>query len=1472
VGILSTLPGGTHFELDGTSMAAPHVSGAAAVLRSISPGLTVDEVEAAISDGAIDFGAAGPDNEFGAGRLDLLQSASLVLGMPLVGIGATTPNAYEAGLVPGRFTITRKGDTTSDLVVAYTISGTATPGSDYVALPGSVTIPAGAASATIVVTPIDDAEVELTETVIVTLTPNPAYLASPSQATVNVVSDEIPPDLVVTALTAPPNGGAGAPLAISDTTRNQAAPGSVAAAPSATVFYLSTDFQLDASDVQLGSRAVPALAAGASSSGTTTVTLPATLAAGRYYILAKADGNDLLVEAQEANNVTYTTVLVGADLQVSDLVAPTDSGAGISLTLTDTTRNAGSGAAIATTTSFYLSTDGTLDAGDVLLGSRAVPALAPGATNTGSTTVTLPAGTATGAYTLFARADSGDAVVETFENNNTRSATLRVGPDLTMTTFTAPATAGIGTSFSVSDTTRNAGGGTAPASTTSFYLSANGTLDASDILLGSRAVPALAPGASSSGSATLTIPASTPGGSYFLIAAADGDGAIAETSETNNIVNRGITVGADLHILTFSAPSDAGAGLTVTLTDTTRNQGAGTAAASTTSFYLSVDATLDAGDVLLGSRAVPALAGGASSAGSTTVTIPAGTATGTYNVIARADSGDVVPEAAENNNTSYRTLRVGPDLQVSALTAPASAGAGSSITVSVTTLNAGAGGAAASSTRIYLSTDWLLDAGDVQIASRAVPALGPGASDVGSVTATIPAATAGGAYYLIAVADGDGVVAETQEGNNTLNRSLLIGPDLTLAALTVPSDAGAGLAITVTDTTRNNGGGTAPASTTSFYLSMDGTLDVGDVLLGSRAVASLVAGAQDTGSVALTIPPGTATGTYTLIARADALDAVAETYENNNTTGRTIRIGPDLQMQALTVPASAGAGTTISISDSVRNAGGGGAPASTTRYYLSADSLPGGGDVLLGSRVVAALAPGASDAATLSVTIPAGTAGGSYYIVAVADDDGVVPETIESNNFTNRSILIGTDLVVTSFTAPADGGAGLALTLTDTTRNQGAGTSAPTTTGYYLSANSTLDGGDTLLGSRAVPALAAGASDTGSASVTLPAGLAVGTYYLIARADSGDAAAEVNESNNTSTRTIRVGPDLTIASITAPTTAGAGSAITVTETTQNLGGGTAPASTTYYYLSADWLYSVDDVLLGSRSVPSLAPGATSATSVSLTIPAGTPGGTRYLIAVADGDATIVETVEANNATYRSILIGADLQVSSFTVPAIGGAGLALTITDTTRNAGGGTAAASTTSYYLSADFTLDASDVLLGSRAVPSLAPGASDTGSVTVTIPAGTATGTYTVFARADAGALISETYENNNINSSTLKVGPDLSVSSLSAPIGASAGASFAVTETTRNAGGGDAAASTTRYLLSSNGLPDAGDIVLGVRAVPALGPGTTDTATVSLTIPPGTANGSYYLIAVSDADGVVAETVETNNFANRGFTVGP
>src|SRR4029453_3610144 len=109
------------------------------------------------------------------------------------------------------------------------------------------------------------------------------------------------------------------------------------------------------------------------------------------------------------------------------------------------------------------------------------------------------------------------------------------------------------------------------------------------------------------GSTTVTIPASTPAGSYYILAKAAADGLIAETSETKNIAPRAIWMGADLIISSITAPAKGGAGVTITVTDTTSNQGGATASASVTRFYLSSNSILDGTDMPLGgSHAVPA--------------------------------------------------------------------------------------------------------------------------------------------------------------------------------------------------------------------------------------------------------------------------------------------------------------------------------------------------------------------------------------------------------------------------------------------------------------------------------------------------------------------------------------------------------------------------------------------------------------------------------------------------------------------------------------------------------------------------------------------------------------------------------------------------------------------------------------------------------------------------------------------------
>src|SRR6185295_5136673 len=152
-------------------------------------------------------------------------------------------------------------------------------------------------------------------------------------------------------------------------------------------------------------------------------------------------------------------------------------------------------------------------------------------------------------------------------------------------------------------------------------------------------------------------------------------------------------------------------------------------------------------------------------------------------------------------------------------------------------------------------------------------------------------------------------------------------------------------------------------------------------------------------------------------------------------------------------------------------------------------------------------------------------------------------------------------------------------------------------------------------------------------------------------------------------------------------------------------------------------------------------------------------------------------------------------------------------------------------------------DVLLGSRTVPILAPGASSAAPTALTIPPGTAPGTYYVIARADEGALVSETDETNNTRTALVRVSPDLLVSTLAAPAGAAAGATVSVTDTTKNQGQGTAAATTTRFYLSSNASFDPLlDIEIGNRPVPLLATGPSSAAATPVTIPPGTAAGTW------------------------------
>jgi hypothetical protein len=92
-GTTSTTNGGGYSSFSGTSGATPHVCGTVALILGANPNLTPAEVSMIIQTTAVEKGAAGKDNRYGAGRIDAYQAYLLALAMIPVELSSFTASA-----------------------------------------------------------------------------------------------------------------------------------------------------------------------------------------------------------------------------------------------------------------------------------------------------------------------------------------------------------------------------------------------------------------------------------------------------------------------------------------------------------------------------------------------------------------------------------------------------------------------------------------------------------------------------------------------------------------------------------------------------------------------------------------------------------------------------------------------------------------------------------------------------------------------------------------------------------------------------------------------------------------------------------------------------------------------------------------------------------------------------------------------------------------------------------------------------------------------------------------------------------------------------------------------------------------------------------------------------------------------------------------------------------------------------------
>ena len=482
------------------------------------------------------------------------------------------------------------------------------------------------------------------------------------------------------------------------------------------------------------------------------------------------------------------------------------------------------------------------------------------------------------------------------------------------------------------------------------------------------------------------------------------------------------------------------------------------------------------------------------------------------------------------------------------------------------------------------------------------------------------------------------------------------------------------------------------------------------------------------------------------------------------------------------------------------------------------------------------------------------------------------------------------DYTITGAALSATGTVSTALPGGQTFALKNVGTSAGTQTvtwNVYLSANTTLDAGDTVVASGTTGALAAGASNNAVAITggAFPA-VAPGAYYLIIQVSSNE---DTTPGNNISAAVpVTLNPQ-NIDYITNPVSNTgpliAGGVMTGTFTVRNQG--TAAGGTAVLWqvrASADTTLDASDYIVAGGTIAALGASTTSATiNISGSWPS-TPG-PWYLIAIAVSADDINHANDVSAATLVTTTGAppADVEYTVQTVISTGGttAGQALAGTFTYRN--NNSAAGSQPVYwtaYVSADTTLQlGTDPVVDSGISGALgAATTSGTTSFSGTWP--TTPGAWHLIIAISASDDLVPT--NNTLSSAAATItapNVDYIVTAVNNTGGAVAGDPLSGTFTYRNQGSqnGSQTVVWTAY-ISSDATLDAGDTVINSGVVPALTATTTSGAIPFTGTWPASAGARFLIISLTVAEditpannwtasGSVATTAPNVNYAVSG-----
>ncbi|MCU7906825.1 MAG: S8 family serine peptidase, partial [Candidatus Thiodiazotropha sp. (ex Epidulcina cf. delphinae)] len=526
VNILSTVPTGActmcslsgYTRANGTSMATPHVAGAAALILARNPAQSVADLKTTLLSG-VDPIPSMEGITITGGRLNIGTALAFNLEFEV----AVSP-ASQSVLPGGAATYDVTVNSNSDLEQQVTLTpGALDPGISATLADGVLTLSAGGTATTTLTVTADSSVPRGNYAVIIDAIDGNGETISSAATSLRVLyptySVGVTPSLNVVA------GGDGATydivLTAIDGYNGAVSLSTTSPDPLISLAISPTDAMLPVDG---------AVAA------TLTATTDPTTPTQTYTFTVMA------TDALESKTINAQIQILNTDLVMTSVThSVSEIDVGENFTINSTIANLGTGAtATQTKVSYHLSTDATITSDDTLIGSENVAAVSGNGSVDLNGTVWVPFSLQEGTYYVGAIADDTNRQPETNEINNALAATNTIqvtrNIDLVPTALHVPSgNISTGSHFTVTSAIANQGTSNPTGYfSVGYYLSTDAQITAADTKIADRRVYSLRAGAGLNLSATVYIPAGMAPGTYYLGVLVDKNDSQAEANEGNN--------------------------------------------------------------------------------------------------------------------------------------------------------------------------------------------------------------------------------------------------------------------------------------------------------------------------------------------------------------------------------------------------------------------------------------------------------------------------------------------------------------------------------------------------------------------------------------------------------------------------------------------------------------------------------------------------------------------------------------------------------------------------------------------------------------------------------------------------------------------------------------------------------------------------------------------------------------------------